>query len=138
MKNIVAERVMHKGLDRVTLRFPYDAELITIVKGMPDARWSQQMGCWHIENSSDIIAAILKAFYGKAYVDYTALKPNLAEKIKAKREEEQRTKFGKTKGLTVAEPPPLSDKARRTLISTGDGWSRIGIRHRLSGHIPAW
>lgn len=69
MKNVIAERVLHKGMDRVTLRFPYDAELITIVKGLPDARWSQQMGCWHIENSSDIIAALLKAFYGKSDVE---------------------------------------------------------------------
>ncbi|MCJ7448054.1 MAG: site-specific integrase [Bacteroidales bacterium] len=112
MKNVIAERVIHKGINRVALRFPYDAELITIVKGFPDARWSQQMGCWHIEDSSDVIDLLLKAFYDKAYVDYSALKPNLAEKIRLKREEEQRKNDKKLNGLGDADLPPLSDKGK--------------------------
>lgn len=86
MKNIVAERIMHKGMVRVTLRFPYDAELIKITKGLPDPLWSNQMKCWHIPDHTDIITLLLKAFYGKAYVDYNALKPSLAEKIKSKKD----------------------------------------------------
>lgn len=86
MKNIVAERIMHKGMVRVTLRFPYDAELIKITKGLPDPLWSNQMKCWHIPDHPDIITLLLKAFYGKAYVDYNALKPSLAEKIKSKKD----------------------------------------------------
>ena len=66
MKNVTVERVIHKGVNRIALRFPYDAELISITKGFPDARWSQQMNCWHIEYSSDVINLLLKAFYGKA------------------------------------------------------------------------
>lgn len=112
MKNVIAEKVMHKGMDRVTLRFPYDAELIKIVKGLPDARWSQQMGCWHIEDSSDIISTLLKVFYGKAYIDYSALKPNLAEKIRLKREEEQRKNDKKLKGIGDADLLPLSEKGK--------------------------
>jgi integrase/recombinase XerD len=112
MKNVIAERVMHKGMDRVTLRFPYDAELITIVKGLPDARWSQQMGCWHIENSFDIITALLKAFYGKAYIDYSSLKPNLAEKIRLKREEEQRKKDLMSKSTGDEDLPQLSENGK--------------------------
>ena len=51
MKNIVAERVIHNGMVRVGLRFPYDAELIRITKGLPDPLWSSQMKCWHIPDS---------------------------------------------------------------------------------------
>jgi integrase/recombinase XerD len=112
MKNIIAERVIHNGVSRIAIRFPYDAELISVVKGFPDVRWSNQMKCWHIADSMDTITKLLKAFYGKAYVDYTALKPNLAEKIGAKREEEQRKKAGKTKGITDADLPPLSEKGK--------------------------
>jgi integrase/recombinase XerD len=115
MKNIIAERVMHKGMDRVTLRFPYDAELIKIVRGLPDARWSKQMGCWQIEDSKDIIAILLKAFYGKAYVDYSALKPNLAEKIRLKREEEQRKKDLRSNSLNDQDLPQLSEKGKEDL-----------------------
>ena len=112
MKNVIAERVIHKGVTRIALRFPYDTGLISVVKGFPDARWSQQMDCWHIENSSDIIAALLKAFYGKAYIDYSSLKPNLAEKIRLKREEEQRKKDLMSKSTGDEDLPQLSENGK--------------------------
>ena len=73
MKKIIAERIIHNGTVCVGLRFPYDAELIKITKGLADPLWSSQMKCWHIQDTPDIISLLLKAFYGKAYVDYTAL-----------------------------------------------------------------
>jgi len=51
MKNIIAERVLHKGMNRVTLRFPYGAELNKITRRLPDPVWSSQMRCWHIPDS---------------------------------------------------------------------------------------
>lgn len=72
MKNINVEKVIHKGINRVALRFPYDAELIKVIRGLPDSMWSSQMKCWHITDSTDIITLLLKAFYGKAHVDYKA------------------------------------------------------------------
>jgi len=33
MKNVIVERVIHDGESRVTLRFPYDTELISVVVG---------------------------------------------------------------------------------------------------------
>lgn len=116
MKNIIAERVLHKGMNRVSLRFPYDAELIKITRGLPDPIWSSQMKCWHIPDSTDIIALLLKAFYGKAYIDYTSLKPNLAEKIKAKKEEEQRKITVKIRGMDDAELHPLSERGREDIV----------------------
>ena len=74
MKNVIVERVIHKGVNRVALRFPYDAELISVVKRFPDVRWSKQMNCWHIADSVDVINLLLKGLIGKAYVDYSALK----------------------------------------------------------------
>jgi integrase/recombinase XerD len=115
MKNVIVERVIHKGVNRVALRFPYDTGLISVVKGFPDARWSQQMGCWHIADSTDVITLLEKTFYGKAYIDYSALKPNLAEKIRSKREEEQRQKDEKLRGNIDADLAPLSDKGKADL-----------------------
>ena len=102
-------------MDRVTLRFPYDAELIRITRGLPDPMWSSQMKCWHIPDSTDIIALLLKAFYGKAYIDYTALKPNLAEKIKTKKEEQQEKITVKTRDMDDAELHPLSERGREDI-----------------------
>lgn len=48
--------------------------LLSVVKGFPGARWSNKMKCWHIPDSSDVITLLLKAFYKKAYIDYSTLK----------------------------------------------------------------
>ena len=79
---MIVERVIHDGESRVALRFPYDTVLISVVKGFPGARWSNKMKCWHIPDSSDVITLLLKAFYKKAYIDYSGLKPNLVERIR--------------------------------------------------------
>ena len=72
-------------MNRVVLRFQYDKALIDAAKELTDARWSNRLKCWHVADCSDIITLLLKVFHGKAYVDYTALRPTIAEKIKAKR-----------------------------------------------------
>jgi integrase/recombinase XerD len=74
MKNVIVERVIHDGESCVALRFPYDTELISVVKGFPRARWSNKMKYWYIPDSSDVITLLLKAFYKKAYIDYSTLK----------------------------------------------------------------
>jgi integrase/recombinase XerD len=110
MKNIIAERVLHKGESRIALRFAYDAELISLVKELPEARWSSNMKCWHIAESSDVIRLLLKAFQGKAYIDYTSLKLNMAEKIWLKKETEQLKQNKKATGVFKIELPQLSEK----------------------------
>jgi integrase/recombinase XerD len=110
MKNIIAERVIHDNAKRVSIRFPYDAGLVRIIRGIPGSRWSERMNCWHFPDSADIIEVLLSAFSGKAYVDYTALKPNLADKIKAKRDEEQLKNSGKKRELPDTDLPSLNEK----------------------------
>ncbi len=74
MKTVIAERVKHDSGMRVTLRFPDDEELIKIAKSLPDARWSEELKCWHIYNSRNVMTLIFNAFWPTAYVDYSALK----------------------------------------------------------------
>ena len=81
-------------MNRVVLRFQYDKALIDAAKELTDARWSGRLKCWHVADCSDIITLLLKAFHGKAYVDYTALRPTFAEKIRAKRETDHETSSG--------------------------------------------
>ena len=111
MKNVVAERIVHNGMNRVALRFPYDRSLIDAAKGLSDARWSSSLKCWHVADCSDIITLLLKAFQGRAYVDYSSLKPSFAEKVKVKREAAQSQRI-ETQNQVVAGFPPLSDKGR--------------------------
>jgi integrase/recombinase XerD len=53
---------------------------------------------------------LLKAFQGKAFVDYSAMKPNLAEKIRFKKEEEEIKRFEKPRFTVGANLPPLSKR----------------------------
>ena len=62
MKSIIAERVIHKGESRIALRFPYDTELISVVKGIPDARWSQSMNCWHLPDNQMTSEMMIQVF----------------------------------------------------------------------------
>jgi integrase/recombinase XerD len=108
MKNIIIERVIRDGGNRITLRFPYDQELNCIVKELADAQWSSDMKYWHICDSPDVISLLLKAFSGKANVDYSSVKINLAEKIRIKKEEEENRQIIKNRIKAGTELPPLS------------------------------
>ena len=110
MKNVIVERVIHDSESRVALRFPYDRELISVVKSFPDARWSKRMKCWHIADSKDVITLLLKAFNRKAYIDYSAMRTNLAERIILQREEEK--KKGKKRRSSDNSLPELSEKGK--------------------------
>jgi integrase/recombinase XerD len=115
MKTITTERVNRDGGSRISLRFAFDRELIKVVKELPDARWSSSGGYWHITDSLDIISLLLNSFHGKAYVDYSALKLSMAEKIRLKRGEEQKNGSGKAKGVTDAELPVLTKKGEEDI-----------------------
>jgi hypothetical protein len=49
MKNMIIERVVHDGVNRVSLRFDYDKELISVARGIPGAKWSSRMKCYYIQ-----------------------------------------------------------------------------------------
>jgi integrase len=112
MKTVIAGRVIHDGINRITIRFPYDPELIKITKGMSDARWSKRMGCWHVPDKPDIINLLLCVFKGRAYVDYSDIKSNLIEKIKLTLEADRREKDKITGDRKVVTLAPLSEKGK--------------------------
>ena len=82
MNTIIAERVLHDGGMRVSLKFPDDQGLIDLVRNLPDARWSNRLHYWHISDSVDVIDILLSAFKGKAWVDYSALSEGNARQKK--------------------------------------------------------
>jgi integrase/recombinase XerD len=111
MKEIIVEKVMHDGESRVALRFAYDRDLTAIVKGIPGARWSRRMNCWHIADSEEIIRILLKAFSGKAYVDYTSLKPRIF-KSAGEKEEGEKFRSVKVKRDPASVFSPLSERGK--------------------------
>jgi integrase/recombinase XerD len=69
MKKVIAEKVIHDGESRVALRFPYDKELIAIVKGIKDVRWSRTLKAWHIPFNPGFVAQIRDILPGIEFMD---------------------------------------------------------------------
>ncbi len=95
-------------MNRISLRFPYDSELIEVVSGFPDARWSR-----HIEDRNDLIPLLSKAFHRKVYPDYSGLKSNHVEKTGLKKRGRKKTENDlKSKVSNMSGLPSLSDKGK--------------------------
>ncbi len=75
MKNVTVEKVIHNGENRVAVRFPYDTELIAVVKGFQGARWSYKMNCWHIPDNPEVFPQIEEALKGRAILKFPDQKP---------------------------------------------------------------
>jgi integrase/recombinase XerD len=45
---IKASRIIHKGEERLKLDFPYNSQIISLVKQINSAAWSQTLKAWHI------------------------------------------------------------------------------------------
>ncbi len=90
MITVIAERVRHDSGMRVALKFPYDQEVIDLVRKLPEVRWSKRMQCWHIADSDDVITLLLRTLSEVVFVDYTALRrQDLAERVRGIRKERQ-------------------------------------------------
>ena len=72
MKTVVTERVLHDGVTRISIRFPFDPELIKITRGLSDALWSKRMGCWHVPDKPGIIRQLVAMLKKSPTVDYRA------------------------------------------------------------------
>lgn len=110
MKNIIVESVIIEGVNKITLRFPYDQELISIVRKLPGAKWNSEMKYWQVSDSSDIVSILLRTFHGKADIDYSALELNFAETNGLKKEEKKIETSGRVKLNSPAEFSILSEK----------------------------
>ncbi len=110
MKTIKAEKVIHRGENRISLKFPYDQELILSVKELKDARWSSEMKYWHIQDSPDIIKLLLEKFRGKAYIDYSALKTVTPDKEVNKETLADENKPANRSGISIERFPQLTEK----------------------------
>jgi integrase/recombinase XerD len=115
MKTIIAERIIHKGNSCIALRFPFDRELIAVVRGFQDARWSDQQKYWYIADREDVITLLLKAFKGKAFIDYSAIKVSQVEKLDVKHNPDQDTSIKKAKGIQVSALPALSERGKEDI-----------------------
>lgn len=73
MKTVILERAIHREKQRILLKFEYDQQLISIVKTIEGARWSQTLRCWHVENKPASLKTIYRALKSHAKIDATRI-----------------------------------------------------------------
>ncbi len=112
MITVIVERVLHDSGIRVALKFPYDQEVIDLVRALPDARWSKRMQCWHIPDDTDVVPVLLKVLSKFAFVDYTALKKqDLASTVREIRKEREQQSVTRERQARQNERPADSNRA---------------------------
>ena len=72
--SIKVRKVVHNNENRIIISFPYEEELVLLIKKFEDARWSKTHRAWHIPQNKYNISDIFKVFKNKAWVDYRDLK----------------------------------------------------------------
>jgi site-specific recombinase XerD len=65
MKTIKVEKGVIEGKERLKLYFPYDREIIELVKTIPGARWAPGERCWHISVLAGPVEKLNRRFAGK-------------------------------------------------------------------------
>lgn len=58
----------HRDARRLALRFPFDPELIAVVRNLPESRWSRTHRCWHIPSTEEAYRLLCAGLRGHAEV----------------------------------------------------------------------
>ena len=57
-----ATRIVHRDEERIRVDFPYNEELTSKIRQIPDARWSSTLKTWHIPYSNASYDQLISAF----------------------------------------------------------------------------
>lgn len=79
MTTITLDKVKHRGKEVLLLKFPYNFQLQTITRQLPDAAWSNTHKAWHTPFSVETLHEVKKLFTDKAIIDAGILKEKLAK-----------------------------------------------------------
>ena len=71
---VSVEKLFHRDMDCLAIRFPYNKTLLPFVRAIPGAAFSRTNKCWYVENRKGLIQEILASFKGNASVDVSSLK----------------------------------------------------------------
>lgn len=98
---IVLEHFKHKGQNQIAIKFPFDKELIKIIKIIEGSSWSNTHKCWYILNNPENLKEIFKAFKGKAWVNGEALfKKKITKEINALERKRKSTLFNRKRDIS--------------------------------------
>lgn len=81
MKKITLKPDNHRNADIVKLEFPFDWDLIKIIKSIANFRWSKTLNCWYIKRGDLKLHSFYKRFQGIAFIDYSHIQNNTIDKL---------------------------------------------------------
>jgi len=62
-----ASKIELSGVNRIKLEFPYNQEIASLLKQIPDAKWSHTMKAWHIPYSKVAFSQLMRLFPSVEY-----------------------------------------------------------------------
>lgn len=57
-EKVKIEKSEHRGELRIVVHFAYDAQMISHIKKLPDARWSKTMNAWHVPDTPESMKSL--------------------------------------------------------------------------------
>ena len=135
MITLIVERVVHDSGIRVALRFPYDRELVEVVRKLPDARWSNRLQSWHVADVENLELILLEKLSRYAFVDYSGLRrKNLAEMIRVVRNEPERRRIAGSRSI---QPPYKGESGQAQEANKVAGaWPEDKSRGKIHTALP--
>ncbi len=89
LPNIILKRGKRKGAPVVQIEFPYNKQLIDVIRQKTNAAWSANLGCWYIPESNFNLGNFFTALKDVAYIDYRELQKEGQEQIEDRPEKEK-------------------------------------------------
>jgi len=59
---VVLTKIIHRNETRIRVDFPYDQELVSKLRQIPDAHWSKTMGAWHVPYTKEAFGQLKSLF----------------------------------------------------------------------------
>lgn len=97
MKSIILKPIFHRGAERLLVIFPYDAELISLIRKVEGATFSSTFKSWYVSNDRQTLDELFRLFKGTAWVDCSQLESNFSD---------HKTVVAIKQGLKEKEPVP--------------------------------
>jgi len=57
-----ASKIIHRSEARIRVDFPYNQEMVSLLRQIPDARWSKTLGAWHIPYTKEAYKQLKELF----------------------------------------------------------------------------
>ena len=73
LKTITVKPVFHRGAERLLVLFPYDADLIALIRNVEGSTFSSTYRSWHVPNNRETLKELFRIFKGAAFLDTTGI-----------------------------------------------------------------